>query len=474
MVAVDHPHGDAERALVERYHEAVARLNALIDPEHQRSTTLDEVRARAERRQARLRAFLAYLGNPHQQFAVVHVGGTSGKGSTAAAIAAMLTAAGYRTGLHLSPYLQVATEKIQLDGRLIAPDVFADLVTETLAAADAWSRRTGEQVSYGEAWMALLATYFAAEHVDFAVIEVGAGGRFDLTNVVQPVVSVITSVGLDHMDTLGPTIRDIAWHKAGIIKPGAPVVTPVRDPEALGPILDEARRTGSAVIRVPPTMAAVSPSMAGQFQMVNAATAVATVQALAQQGFVMTEAAIAEGLAMARLPGRLETVQHTPRVILDGAHNAQKAEALAKALPAVVSGTSRVILVLGVLESKDDLAILTPLLPLAGELVVTRPRVYAKPGRDPRTLAAAARRAGFAGPITVEDEPADAITAALARSAAIPGSTVLVTGSLYLVGNIRGRWYPDDAIVLQRTPWPSVVPGPASLAHAPAGSAYNS
>ncbi|GIW03688.1 MAG: hypothetical protein KatS3mg059_0308 [Thermomicrobiales bacterium] len=290
MVTLNPPELSTEQALVERYHHAVARLNALIDPEHQRSATLAEVRARAERRLARLRAFLAFLGNPHQRFPVIHVGGTSGKGSTATAIAAVLTAAGYRTGLHLSPYLQVATEKLQLNGQLIAPGAFADLVTETLAAADAWSARSGERLSYGEAWFALLATSFATEQVDMAVIEVGAGGRFDLTNVVQPVVSVITSVGLDHMDTLGPTIRDIAWHKAGIIKPGAPVVTPVRDPEALGPILDEARLTGSEVIHVLSTGPAPSSGMAGAFQHVNTATAVATIRALIRQGYRRTGA----------------------------------------------------------------------------------------------------------------------------------------------------------------------------------------
>ncbi|GIW03689.1 MAG: hypothetical protein KatS3mg059_0309 [Thermomicrobiales bacterium] len=171
------------------------------------------------------------------------------------------------------------------------------------------------------------------------------------------------------------------------------------------------------------------------------------------------------------MPGRLEIVQETPRVILDGAHNAQKAEALATALPAIVSGTNQVILVLGILESKDDHAILTPLLPLAAELIVTRPRVYAKPGRDPHALAAAARHAGFTGPILVEDEPKDAIAAALARAASVPDGTVLVTGSLYLVGNVRGRWYPDEEIVLQRTPWPRRS---WQTAPAPAGSAYNS
>ncbi len=471
MVAPNRPEMSTEQALVERYHHAVARLNALIDPEHLRSATLAEVRARAERRLARLRAFLAFLGNPHQQFPVVHVGGTSGKGSTATAIAAVLTAAGYRTGLHLSPYLQVATEKLQLNGRLIAPDTFADLVTEILAAADAWSLRSGERLSYGEAWFALLATYFAAERVDMAVIEVGAGGRFDLTNVVYPVVSVITSVGLDHMDTLGPTIREIAWHKAGIIKPGAPVVTPVHDPEALDPILSEARLTGSEVIHVVPTDQAPSPGMASAFQQANAATAVATIRALTRQGFAVPDPAIADGLASAHLPGRLETVQEAPRVILDGAHNAQKAAALAAALPAVQTQQRPMILVLGVLESKDNQAILAPLLPHAAELILTRPRVYAKPGRDPQTLAAAARNAGFAGSMMVVDEPEEAIAVALERAAAPASATILVTGSLYLVGNVRARWYSDEEIVLQRTPWPRRS---FRTAPAPSGSAYNS
>jgi len=289
--------------------------------------------------------------------------------------------------------------------------------------------------------------------------------------VVHPVVSVITSVGLDHMDTLGPTIRDIAWHKAGIIKPGAPVVTPVRDPEALGPILDEARLTGSEVIHVVSTEQAPSPGMASAFQHVNAATAVATIRALIRQGYAVPEPAIADGLASARLPGRLETVQDAPKVILDGAHNAQKAEALATALPAVLSGTSQVILVLGVLESKDNQAILAPLLPLATELILTRPRVLAKPARDPRSLAEAARQAGFAGPMTVVDEPGEAIAVALERVSAPASATLLVTGSLYLVGNVRARWYPDEEIVLQRTPWPRCS---SQTAPAPAGSAYNS
>ncbi|HEY8448109.1 MAG TPA: Mur ligase family protein [Thermomicrobiales bacterium] len=449
----------AARALA-RYHEAVARTNALIDPAYQRSATLEEVRERAEQRMRRLRAFLAERGEPHRRFPVVHVGGTSGKGSTATAIAAILTAAGYRTGLHLSPYLQVATEKLQIDGRLISGDCFADLVDEVLSAADAWHERTGERLTYGEIWFALVATYFAAERVDLAVIEVGAGGRFDLTNILQPAVSVITTVGFDHTETLGPTIGEIAWHKAGIIKPGAPVVTAETDPDALAPILAEARLTGSKVIHVAPDGAPGLPALAGPFQQVNAATAIAAIRALERNGWKIGEDAIAAGLAAARLPGRLETVQLAPRVVLDGAHNPQKAAALAAAIPPAVPRPpgGRLILVLGLLESKDQDGVVQALLPCADALVLTRPQVLAKPSLDPRVLADAARRAGFSGEIVVRDDPGEAIAAALLQADAMRGDAVLVTGSLYLVGNVRSRWYPDDEIVLQRTPWPGSNP----------------
>jgi dihydrofolate synthase/folylpolyglutamate synthase len=314
----------------------VARTDALIDPAPAHGKGLAEVRARAEMRLARLRSFLAYLGNPLDRYPIVHVGGTSGKGSTSTAIAAILTAAGYRTGLHTSPYLQVATEKLSLDGRLIAGDVFADLVDELLESAERWSGGA-ERLTYGELWVGLAATWFARERVDVAAIEVGAGGRFDLTNVVRPAVSAITSIGLDHTETLGPTIPEIAWHKAGIVKPGAPVVTAVTDPEAFAPIAAEAEATGSEVIRVPPfgrddvvvsddgrvhwrdgTGLTLTMSMAGRYQATNGATAVAAVRALAGRGFPVSAEALRTGLLAARVPGRFETVQASPLAILDG------------------------------------------------------------------------------------------------------------------------------------------------------------
>jgi dihydrofolate synthase/folylpolyglutamate synthase len=256
-------------------------------------------------------------------------------------------------------------------------------------------------LTYGELWVALVATWFARERVDVGVIEVGAGGRFDLTNVVQPAVSVITSIGLDHTETLGSTIPEIAWHKAGIIKPGAPVVTAVTEQEAFAPIAAEAQATGSEVIRVPSVCRddvvvddgvqwrngsgrTLKISMAGRYQVTNGATAIAAVRALSDRGVAVSEEAVRRGLLAARVPGRFETMQTSPRVILDGAHNGQKIAALMDDLPALLRlpAGGRLIVALGVLEAKDHAEIVGRVVRRADELVLTRPRVLAKAGAD--------------------------------------------------------------------------------------------
>ncbi|MGH2534942.1 MAG: bifunctional folylpolyglutamate synthase/dihydrofolate synthase [Thermomicrobiales bacterium] len=472
--------------ILRRYREALAKTDALIErTPAAEGKSLAEVRQRAEMRLARLRRFLAYLGNPHLRYPVVHVGGTSGKGSTSTAVAAILTAAGYRTGLHTSPYLQAATEKLQFDGRLIAGDRFADLIDDLLATADAWAARKDEgSLTYGEFWVALTAVAFAQEPVDMAVIEVGAGGRFDMTNVVQPAVSVVTSIGLDHTVTLGPTVEQIAWHKAGIVKASAPVVTAVADPTGLRPILAEAAATGATVTRVVPGATfeiltedadgvtwhevdaqgipgpTLTTALPGRFQATNAATAVAAVRALAAQGFAVPFDAIREGLAHARIPGRCEVVQASPRVILDGAHNPDKVAALVAELPRLAARPAggHLIAVVGMLESKEHQAMLRLIAPAVDELVLTTPRVLAKPGTPVDLLAAEARAVGFGGTAIASDVPRSALEQALGRAQANRGDVVLVTGSLYLVGNLRPRWYPDDAVLLQQTPWPRPSP----------------
>jgi len=463
--------------LLARFHEATARLEALIEatptPE---DSSREAVQARAASRMGRLRRFLATIGNPHLGYPIVHVGGTSGKGSTSTAIAAILTAAGYRTGLHTSPYLQTPAEKLQVGGRLVEPQMYVSLIDEILAAHARWLEAGEASLTYGEAWVSLTALFYRACDVDVAVLEVGAGGRFDLTNIIDPVLSVITSVGIDHTHTLGSTIESIAWHKAGIVKPGVPAVTAVTNREALDIIAAEAESTGSPLTIVDPDLAATNITMdahgtgwldgttgqrfhtgqRGSFQARNGATAVAAVRALREAGLAIPDEAIDQGLQAARIPGRAELVTDACPVLLDGAHNEDKVAALAADLPALlpVAGGAPRVAVLGVLEAKQAQGMMASLVPVMDALVATSPRVTAKEPRAASEIVTLAREAGFHGPVWVEPEPRDAIASAIGLATSAAPGAVFVTGSLYLVGNVRERWYRADDIVLARSPWP--------------------
>jgi dihydrofolate synthase/folylpolyglutamate synthase len=462
--------------LLERYRYALAATDALIDSAYAPGgTSLAEITARAAHRMERARSLMADLGDPLRGIPLVHIGGTSGKGSTSVLLSAILAEAGYRTGLHTSPYLQVSTEKLQLNGRLIAADLFAEIVDEVLETANAWTARHGERLTYGEIWMGLIARFYQRSQAEIGVIEVGAGGRFDLTNIITPVLSVITSVGLDHLQTLGSTIEQIAWHKAGIIKPGVPAVTAVDDPRALPALYAQAGETKSTLTRViagetfevrSATRDGVDwvdrtdgdrtyrTGMPGRFQAVNSATAVAAAHVLREQGFAISDEAIAAGIAGARIPGRAEYVQERPLVLLDGAHNPQKIGALAADVDALlpVEAGGRRIAILGILDAKSHNEGLGALLPHIDALVLTSPNVLAKEGFAAERLAEVVRSHNFPGDIQIEPEPRKALRIAL--DLATPHDAILVTGSLYLVGNTRGFWYPDDEIVVNQTPWP--------------------
>ncbi len=462
---------------IERYHEATSRLDALIDatptpPDSSRAA----VQQRADLRMDRLHRFLERLGNPHQGYPIVHVGGTSGKGSTSTAIAAILTAAGYGTGLHTSPYLQTPAEKLQHNGLLIAPDAYVALVDRVLVEHDRW-RADGESVlTYGEIWFALTALFFKVSEVDVAVLEVGAGGRFDLTNVVSPALSVITSVGIDHTITLGNTIEDIAWHKAGIIKPGIPAITAVTNPVALAIITEEARDRGSILRALDPetSLADVSTGadgtawtdvatgviyrtgLRGRFQARNGATAVAAIEALEAAALMVPEQARHAGLAAARIPGRAELINDVVPILLDGAHNPEKIQALTADVQDLipVAGNGRRVAVLGVLEAKQAGDMIRSLVPVVDVLVATSPRVLAKEAKLASSLAGHARAEGFSGDIILESDPGKAVDRAFAIANPDRGDAILVTGSLYLVGNVRGRWYQEDEIVMAQSSWP--------------------
>lgn len=424
-----------DQTILRRYHAALERCDQLggepLDP------NLTTYRQRAEFRLGRMQQMVTALGDPLAATPIVHVAGTSGKGSTATAIASILTAAGYRTGLHTSPYLQTATEKLQIDHELIAGDDFAALVDTTLDRLEG----AGFQPSYGQLWMAMVLAWFEQKAVDVVVIEAGAGGRFDLTNVVHPMVSVITEIGYDHMDALGSTIEEIAWHKAGIIEPATPVVTAVTDPSALRVIEEVAGDLGADLYRVTPT--------AGDFQRTNEATARLAVDRLE---FDIDVDDVADGLAHDRVPGRVEIVQRDPPVILDGAHNPQKIAALASWYRQNYPDTQPIV-VAGFLDSKDLRGMLQLLAEIGSALILTEPQIENKPAASIDKLVAIAQDLGITMPLHSEPDPETAVAVGLdlARRTNAP---LLVTGSLYLIGNVRGRWYPDDAVLLQQTPWP--------------------
>lgn len=464
----------------QRYHAAAARLDALIDmTPTPTDSSRQAVTARANMRMQRLRDFLARIGNPHIGRPVIHVGGTSGKGSTSTVIAAVLSAAGYRTGLHTSPYLQTPAEKLQVDGRLISPNAYTDLVDEFFRAHDAWMEDGHPPLTYGEAFNVLMWMYFGAEDVDVAVVEVGAGGRFDLTNILEPTLCVITSVGIDHTATLGGTIADIAWHKAGIIKPGVPVISGVPNVEAQAIIRAEAREKDAPLLQIDldqvighvstdasgtrwleaSTGTIHTMRMAGSFQARNGQLAISAMRTLRDYGFAISDQAIATGLMQARIPGRAESISDIVPVILDGAHNAEKVAAFVADVPALLSHPGgRRIVVAGLLEAKQGDAMIESLVPVTDILIATSPQVLAKHAMVTSEIEDYAHQAGFTGDVHLQPDPMEAIN--LALEIATPGDdAVIVTGSLYLVGNIRERWYPESVILETRSSWAESVVG---------------
>ncbi len=424
--------------------EAVAYLNGTIN---------ETVSRRMPNRLDRMRALLAALGDPHLAYPVIHVGGTSGKGSTSTMIAAALTASGKRTGLHAKPHLASVTERARIDDAPIADDAFAALLAEMLPILDAVARDYGRPTYY-ETLLALAFEHFRRAGVDVAVIEVGIGGTLDGTNLVRPVVCAITSVGLDHTDVLGETVAEIARDKAGIAKPGVPLVTDAADPDALAEIEAACARVGAPLVRVR-DVARVAPHAAqtyaqafdvttpaatyrialpllGAFQQRNAATAICVLERLPDP-LRPAVADVERGLARTVVAGRMELVPGEPSVILDIAHNADKAASLAHGLATTFPGRSFAF-VIAIGESKDGEAVLAPLLALPGTFRFT---TFAATGRHaiaPERLRALARARGVDGAIFAD--PAAAFAAAR-RDAAGTNAIVVVTGSTYVVARLR-------------------------------------
>lgn len=423
------------------------------------------------------------LGRPHRAYPSAHIAGTNGKGSVAAMLDSILRQVGLRVGLYTSPHLVRINERIRVAGEEIPDEEFAlafERVRETIERLMATGALRAHP-TYFEFLTAMAFDVFARERVGFAVFEVGMGGRLDATNIVSPVVCVITQIDFDHEAYLGHSIEQIAGEKAGIVKAGVPVVCATGREEATRVIEARAARVGAPLIDVEREYqvskasaehgryrfevrardgfaARWSLGLAGRFQVQNALLAAAAARLLAQQGVPVTDAHIAQGLACVRWPGRLERLewpragepesgegekadssaaadsgQARPPVYLDGAHNPAGAREVA-AFWREQLGRKKIHLVYGAMQDKAVEEIMELLLPLAATVTLTAPSQPRAASAE--ALAAMARH--FNGRVFVEPQPLKALDRA--RALASPEDVVFVTGSLYLVGDIRRHW----------------------------------
>ncbi len=376
----------------------------------------------------RIQHLLDRLGNPEKKFQSIHIAGTNGKGSTAAMIASILTESGYRTGLFTSPHLNDFCERVRIGSEEISRD-------EVLH----WARRIREveveELSFFEMATAIGFLHFSSKGCPVAVIETGLGGRLDATNVLDPILSVITTVGRDHMQFLGETIEEIAYEKAGIIKPGVPIVTGPLVPEAMEVIREAAGVKGSRFIPlytplIPPN---IRLRLEGNHQRSNAALALATIDMLRTlHQFSIDQDAVWRGLENVSWPGRLETVFEEPWVLLDGAHNPEAMGAVRDFMEENLKGR-RMKVVFGAMADKEISKILEEIASLTDEFIFTAPRL--KRAATPRALLEAASRFGKKN--CVVEEVDQAVESTLNRMTA--EDVLLITGSLFVVGEAR-KW----------------------------------
>lgn len=409
-----------------------------------------------------IRKLLARVGDPQRGLSVVHIAGSKGKGSTALLCEQVLRHLGERVGTFTSPHLERWTERFRVDGRDVADAALAGAV-ETLRPhvlalrdADPATAPTFFDVTTAAAFL-----LFAAARVDRVVLEVGLGGRLDSTNLVDPAVACVTTIELEHTDKLGDTLAAIAAEKAGIAKPGRPLVVGALPGEARDVVLARAQQIGAAPLVLGHDfhlggvragadatrfsfqhdalhIEAVLP-LVGAHHATNAALALACVRALAAHDDASVAHAAQGAFAAATLPGRVEVLARAPWIVVDGAHTAASARALADALAVLPPAATH--LVLSISAGKDLRAILAALLPHADEVTITR----ADPARslDPAEIAAATRATRPGLPLRVVPNPHLALRAA--RESVAPGGRIVATGSVYLAGIARRLWRESTA-----------------------------
>ncbi len=434
------------------YQEALDYLYSFIDYSLTRSFRYTPEKFNLDR----MYALMEQVGNPHTCYPIIHVAGTKGKGSVSAMCASALRTAGYRTGLYTSPHLQQYTERIQVDGKQIPHSDFADLVNEIKPFVAAIPNLTTFELT-----TALGFLYFARQKVDFVVLEVGLGGRLDATNIVDPLVSVITSLSYDHMAVLGDTLAKIAGEKAGIIKPGKPVVSAPQKDEArlvleqisndrnsplfqvgkdflFSTLLHSLEKQSLLVWKPGEKPLELTIPLLGHHQAENAATAFAALQFARLVGFKLTDQDIQQGFENVEWPARFEVLRRTPPVIIDSAHNRDSAMKLRQALDDYLPGIP-VILVFGASEDKDIEGMFSELLPRVSQVVMTQ-------SVHPRAMNAN-DLAGLARKFDRTVQVAIPVEEALSHALKLAGreSAVLISGSVFVAAAAREIWLTHDA-----------------------------
>ncbi|QOS80808.1 bifunctional folylpolyglutamate synthase/dihydrofolate synthase [Paenibacillus sp. JNUCC31] len=409
----------------------------------------------------RIEGLMSRLGNPHQRLKFIHVAGTNGKGSTCAFLTSVLLQAGYDVGTYTSPYITKFTNRFQYNGEDIPEETLLKLSNRLHPLVQEMASTALGSPTMFEVSTALALLYYAEEcYPDVVVWETGLGGRMDVTNIVTPVVSIITNIGMDHTDVLGDTIEAIAREKAGIIKPGVPVVTCATQPEAVKVIQETAERLRSTVYLAgnqfsyhrldsdengqsfhftgPFREMDIRIRMQGIHQCDNAAGALMVLELLRQyMAFMLDDEDIALGLEHAFWAGRFEKVVEQPRIVLDGAHNPEGAESLAKSIIDVYPH-NKLILMMGMLANKHHEAYLQHILPLVDTLILTEPDFRRKMDAAELLQIVERVRPAFAKQeleIIVEPEWAKALDLLKSRTEA--EDLGVVSGTLYLIADVR-------------------------------------
>lgn len=405
----------------------------------------------------RITHLLDLLGNPHEKLNVIHVAGSKGKGSTAAIIASVLTQAGYKTGLYTSPHLITPRERCRIDSKLISETEVAFYINKLKSAIETVSASEFGRVSFFEIYTALAFTYFANKNTDFAVIEVGLGGRLDATNVVSPVTTVITPIGLEHTSILGETYTEIAIEKAEIIKQECAVAVAPQHPDAYTVIEKVAKERNAPIVEVKNIVEKncdnlvlnsdgvpiaqqfdvethtekypqLSLPLLGHHQYINGTTAIATIECLKQKGYEITKDNVYEGFKNVTWHGRIQLIKSSPLVVLDGAHSPVSMNALCRAIRDNFRYT-QVVFIVSTMKDKDLIAIGKIISKIADSVIVTQVP------NNPRVMSAKTIHDTWSRlfqEIKTYKTPKEAITMGL--SSASPTDLICVTGSLYLVG----------------------------------------